>query len=38
MTNDKTNAPTAASSLQILVVEDESLVAMMLRRPPAILS
>ena len=30
MKNDKTSAPTAGSSLQILVVEDESLVAMMI--------
>jgi CheY-like chemotaxis protein len=30
MKNQKTDAPTASSSLQILVVEDESLVAMMI--------
>jgi DNA-binding response OmpR family regulator len=30
MTNETTNAPTANSSLQILVVEDESMVAMMI--------
>jgi CheY-like chemotaxis protein len=30
MKNDKTSAPTAGSSLQILVVEDVSLVAMMI--------
>jgi CheY-like chemotaxis protein len=30
MTNEKTNAPMASRGLQILVVEDESLVAMMI--------
>jgi CheY-like chemotaxis protein len=30
MTNEKTDRPTADSSLQILIVEDESLVAMMI--------
>lgn len=30
MTNGRTNVPMASSSLQILVVEDESLVAMMI--------